>query len=79
MVTVRSDGEMPAPAVVVLTTESGAVHRQVVPAGSWLAGARTATVAFEVAEAPARVELDPEGIFLDADPSDDVWTVGAAR
>ncbi|HEX6040172.1 M1 family aminopeptidase, partial [Longimicrobium sp.] len=74
-VTVRDRGDIPIPAEVVVTTASGARARARNPARGWLdPPRRAATVELRVDGAPVLVELDPDGLFLDADRGNDRWT-----
>lgn len=70
---VRDLGTIPAPAIVEITTASGARQRRVIPVESWLEGAREAVATFEVGEAVTRVEIDPERLFPDARPENNEW------
>ncbi|HEV2149996.1 MAG TPA: M1 family metallopeptidase [Longimicrobiaceae bacterium] len=74
-VTVRDVGEVPVPAVVVVTTASGATARAEIPVAAWLAaGSRTATVDVAVSGAPVRVEVDPEKLFPDVSRGNNTWS-----
>ncbi len=73
-VTVRDLGEVPVPALVVVTTESGASAWAEIPIEAWLAArSRTATVDVPVAGAPVRVEVDPDGLFPDVSRGNNRW------
>jgi hypothetical protein len=73
-VTVRDVGEVPVPAVVVVTTASGAAARAEIPIEAWLAArSRTATVDVPVDGAPVRVEVDPEKLFPDVSRGNNTW------
>jgi hypothetical protein len=74
-VTVRDVGQVPAPTDIVVTTTSGQRVTQTIPIERWLSpSTRSVTVTVPVTEGVARVELDPEEWFPDANRRNNVWT-----
>lgn len=80
MIAVRNDGDVLSPIRARITIEGGATTSVEAPASVWFDGDRVVTIEAEVEGPVTKVELDPEGLFADVDPSDDVWTAapGAA-
>jgi hypothetical protein len=60
--------------VLRITTADGATTTVDAPATRWFEGRSEIAVEGTVDGEVARVELDPDGLFADVDPSDDVWT-----
>jgi hypothetical protein len=73
-VTISDLGEAPMPAVVVIET-TGASLSETIPVEIWLQGARRHDLIFELPAGVVleRVELDPEGLFPDADRTNNLW------
>ena len=76
VVTVRNDGTVLSPIRARITTESGQTAVAEAPASVWFGGKTLVNVEASVDGEVARVELvaGGEGISMDVDPSDDVWT-----
>ncbi|HEX2191028.1 MAG TPA: M1 family metallopeptidase, partial [Longimicrobiaceae bacterium] len=73
-ITIRDLGEVPAPVPVVVTSENGATTRADLPVELWTEDRlRTATLSVPVYGRPVRVQIDPEFIFPDVDPQNNVW------
>jgi len=74
-VTVRDVGQVPAPAFIAVTTESGVV-RQTIPVERFLnpPNQRAVTVTIPVTGRVTRVEIDPEQQFPDVNRRNNVWT-----
>jgi hypothetical protein len=70
---VRNDGTVLSPVVLQITTADGATTTVDAPATRWFEGQGEIAVEGAVDGEVAKVELDPEGLFADVDPSDDVW------
>ena len=77
-IVVEDRGLAPMPARLTITREGGAVERVEVPVERWLAGARRHTVRVAPSPAVARVEIDAERRFPDADRANNVWVRGGA-
>jgi hypothetical protein len=74
-ITVRDLGDIPAPVPVVVTADNGATTRADLPIELWTEDRlRTATLSLPVYGRPVRVQIDPEYIFPDANPLNNVWT-----
>jgi hypothetical protein len=74
-VTVRDIGQAPAPAEIVVTTADGRTTTQTIPIERWLnPSTRSVTVTIPVTGTVARVELDPEQYFPDANRRNNLWT-----
>ncbi|HEX2090793.1 MAG TPA: M1 family metallopeptidase [Longimicrobiaceae bacterium] len=79
-ITLRDLGDIPAPIAVVVTAEGGAVSRAEIPIELWTVDRlRTATLALPVYGAPLRVEIDPEHLFPDVNPENNVWVAPGAQ
>ncbi|HEX2187932.1 MAG TPA: M1 family metallopeptidase, partial [Longimicrobiaceae bacterium] len=74
VVEVRDLGDVPMPARLRITRESGETLEREVPVETWLGGARTATVRVPAGSPVVRVEIDPSGALPDADRRNNVWT-----
>ncbi|HUF90201.1 MAG TPA: M1 family metallopeptidase, partial [Gemmatimonadota bacterium] len=74
VVAVRNDGTVIVPVVLRITTADGTTTTVEAPASRWFGGQREISVEGTVDGEVARVELDPDGLYADVDPSDDVWT-----
>ena len=79
-VVVRDAGQNPMPAFVAVTSSTGVVTEGEVPVEEWLRGAGTwtTTVAVPTSGTVTRVEIDPRGLFPDANRDNNVWTPPAA-
>lgn len=73
-VSVRNDGSVLVPVRLRITTAVGEAKDVEAPASVWFDGARSTTVTATIDGEVARIELDPDGVFADIDPGDDVWT-----
>lgn len=74
-VTIRDLGEVPAPIPVVVTADNGAVTRAELPVELWTEDRlRTATLTVPVYGRPVRVQIDPDFIFPDVNPENNLWT-----
>jgi hypothetical protein len=75
-VVVRDLGQNPMPAVVAVTSSTGVITEGEVPVEEWLrgAGSRTTTVLVPTSGTVTRVEIDPRGLFPDANRDNNVWT-----
>ncbi len=74
VVEIRDLGNVPMPARVRVTRESGEAVDLEVPVETWLGGARTATLRVPAGSPVVRVEIDPSGTFPDIDRRNNVWT-----
>ena len=72
-ITIADRGLAPMPVRLAVTRADGSVQRLEVPVDVWLAGARRAVVRVAAAPRVTRVEIDPEGLFPDADRTNQVW------
>ncbi len=73
-VTIRDLGEVPAPVPVVVVADNGAITRADLPVELWTEDRlRTATLTVPVYGTPVRVIIDPEFIFPDVNPENNVW------
>jgi hypothetical protein len=79
LVTVADRGDIPAPALVVVTTAAGDTASAVIPVETWLTGTRTAAVTVEAPGPITRVVIDPGQIFPDADFTNNLWEVAGPR
>jgi hypothetical protein len=75
-VTVRNEGTVLSPVRLRITSTTGDTLRLGAPASVWFDGSRATELSAELTGEPAKVELDPEGLFADVDASDDVWIPG---
>jgi hypothetical protein len=73
-ITVRDLGDVPMPARLTVTLQSGEVLHREVPVSTWLAGSRTASVTVDAGSPVVRVEIDAEHAFPDANRENNVWT-----
>jgi hypothetical protein len=71
--TVRNEGTVLMPVRLVVTSADGERVAAEAPAERWFEGKRAIAVEAMVDGEVASVTLDPEGLFADVDPSDDVW------
>lgn len=71
--TVRNQGTVLMPVRLVITTESGERVPVEAPVDRWFTGRRAIAVETMVDGEVASVALDPDGLFGDVDPSNDVW------
>ena len=79
-VVIRDRGENPMPAFVAVTSSTGVITEGEVPVEEWLrgAGTRTTVVSVPTSGTVTRVEIDPRGLFPDANRANNVWTPPAA-
>ncbi|HYH81591.1 MAG TPA: M1 family metallopeptidase [Longimicrobium sp.] len=79
-VIVRDLGQNPMPAFVAVTSSTGVITESEVTVEEWLrgAGTRTTTVLVPTSGTLTRVEIDPRGVFPDANRANNVWTPPAA-
>jgi hypothetical protein len=73
VVTVRNEGTALMPVKLRVTTEEGEAVTVEAPVERWFDGRKAIAVEATVDGEVAAVELDPEGLFADVDPSDDRW------
>ena len=74
-VTVRQDGEMPAPVVLKVDFADNTSQTYTYPADVWFAGSRTFDAVLDIgARTATKITYDPNGRFPDRDASDNVWT-----
>jgi len=73
-VTVRDLGQIPAPAILVVSTDAGPV-RQTIPVERFLGppSTRSVTVTIPVTSRVTRVDLDPEQLFADVNRGNNGW------
>ena len=71
--TVRNEGTVLMPVRLAVTTAGGEIVAVETPVERWFDGKRGIAVEATVDGEVASVALDPEGLFADVDPSDDVW------
>jgi hypothetical protein len=74
VVQVRDLGDVPMPARLRITRESGETLEREVPVETWLRGVRTATVRVPAGSPVVRVEIDPSGAWPDIDRRNNVWS-----
>ncbi|HEV2150168.1 MAG TPA: M1 family metallopeptidase [Longimicrobiaceae bacterium] len=74
VVQVQDLGNVPMPARLRVTRESGETVTLEVPVETWLGGARSAQVRVPGGTPVVRVEIDPEQVFPDVDRGNNVWT-----
>jgi hypothetical protein len=72
-VTIEDIGDIPAPALVFGVTANGEAVMAEVPASTWLAGARTATVTLQASEPFVAIVIDPTQIYPDANIENNLW------
>lgn len=73
-ITIRDLGQVPAPVPVVVTSDNGATTRADLPVELWTEDRlRTATLTVPVYGRPVRVQIDPEWIFPDVNPQNNLW------
>ena len=74
VIVIEDHGFAPMPALVrIRTTLAGSVER-IVPVETWLAGADRAEITLPASLGEVtRVEIDPQGLFPDLRPGDNVW------
>jgi len=77
-IVVEDLGNAPMPARMRITRADGSTLEREVPVETWLRGATRATVTVPAGPAVTRVQLDPEGVFPDADRENDVWVSGTS-
>lgn len=74
VVVIEDHGFVPMPARVRIQTTRGGFIERVVPVGTWLAGANRTEITLPAsAGAVIRVEIDPQGLFPDLRPQNNVW------
>ncbi|HEY0810524.1 MAG TPA: hypothetical protein VGD49_10205, partial [Longimicrobiales bacterium] len=73
-VTVRQDGEMPAPVVLKVDFADNTSQTYTFPVDVWFPGNRTFNAVFDVGNRTiTKITYDPHGRFPDRDASDNVW------
>lgn len=78
VVAIEDYGFAPMPARVRITTSQGGTLDREVPVSTWLSGATRAEIVLPASVGiVTRVEIDPERLFPDLNPGDDVWVSGA--
>jgi hypothetical protein len=74
-VTVRQDGEMPAPVVLKVDFADNTSQTYTFPVDVWFAGSRTYDAVLDIGNrAPTKITYDPDARFPDRDATDNVWT-----
>jgi hypothetical protein len=74
VVVIEDHGFVPMPARVRIQTTRGGSLERVVPVETWLAGANRAEITLPASVGEVtRVEIDPQGLFPDLRPRDNVW------
>ena len=74
-VTVRQDGEMPAPVVLKVEFADQTSQTYTFPVDVWFAGDREYRAVLDIgSRTPAKITYDPDGRFPDRDGTDNVWT-----
>jgi hypothetical protein len=74
VIEVRDLGDVPMPARLRITRESGETLEREVPVETWLRGVRTATVRVPAGSPVVRVEIDPSGAWPDINRRNNVWS-----
>src|SRR5262249_40019547 len=78
VVTIEDRGFAPMPARVRITTSSGGTLDRTVPVETWLSGATRAEIELPASVGSVtRVQIDPDGLFPDADPANNLWVAPA--
>jgi hypothetical protein len=72
-IVVEDLGNVPMPARLAITLDSGEVLRREIAVETWLSGARTAELMIPSGSAVTQVEIDPEHFFPDADRGNNGW------
>ena len=67
-------GLAPMPVRLTITLENGEQIQEEIGVEVWLAGERTAELVVPTSSPVVRVEIDADGVFPDADRSNNVWT-----
>jgi hypothetical protein len=73
VIRIEDQGLVPMPVRLTITLADGNTVQREVPVETWLAGAKTATVALPGRPAVTKVEIDPTADFPDVDRTDNVW------
>ena len=73
-IVIEDRGLVPMPVRLAITRADGSVERREIPVDVWLGGAATTTVT--VSGDVTQVEIDPERLFPDVDPGNNVWPAG---
>ena len=74
IVVIEDHGFAPMLARVRIQTTRGGSHERVVPVETWLAGANRTEIRLPASVGEVtRVEIDPQGLFPDLRPRDNVW------
>ena len=74
-VTVRQDGEMPAPVVLKVDFADNTSQTYTFPVDVWFAGSREYQAVLDIGNRTAtRITYDPDARFPDRDGTDNVWT-----
>jgi hypothetical protein len=74
-VTVRQDGEMPAPVVLKVDFTDNTSQVYTFPVDVWFPGNRTYQAVLDIgSRTPAKITYDPNARFPDRDAADNVWT-----
>jgi hypothetical protein len=76
-IVVYDRGEVPMPARLTITLESGATLEREIPVETWLSGTRTATVTVPGSVAVTQVEIDAERTFPDVMRKNNYWAAEA--
>jgi hypothetical protein len=74
-VTVRQEGEMPAPVVLKVDFADNTSQTYTFPVDVWFPGSRTYDAVLDVGNrTPVKITYDPDARFPDRDAGDNVWT-----
>jgi len=74
VIVIEDHGFVPMPARVRIQTTDGGSLERVVPVKTWLSGANRAEITLPASVGEVtRVEIDPQGLFPDLRPRDNVW------
>lgn len=72
-ITVVDLGRVPMPVRLAITTQDGRTVRHDIPVDVWLRGQRQATATVDAGGVVTRVVIDPENVFPDVNPQNNVW------
>lgn len=72
-IVIQDFGQIPMPAEVLITLDDGKTITRTINVETWLRGATSTILSIDAEEDVAKVEIDPEHNFPDADRSNNVW------
>jgi hypothetical protein len=72
-ITVEDRGQVPMPAFLTITRESGETLKREIPVETWLRGATSATVTVPAGSPVSRVELDADRAYPDLNRANNLW------